>query len=693
MQDQGRRLLIAVVLALGVLFLYNTFSPKQEPPPTANGSASLVSPKPATPGVGVPAGSSAAPAPASAPGSATPGSATPAPAGKPASELPRPPEQTISLPFENFVATFSSYCGGLTSWQLTDKRYEHDETGGQLLPVRTKLTMLNPSGESVKVPDADLANVPECGAFDVNFASSTFVVPPHAVWKGEQLGKTEVRYTYASDQLEIVKTFTVMPDQFLVRMGVQVSVHVPEGTEARQQLAVSVYGFQDPTTIKKSGLWEGIKAWLRGPRRTWVSSTLRDGTIVQTDVEGVLEWPRFEPSIEWTGFEQPYLLDGYAPRLREGERVEKHTRASDGTNGRPRGFMQTDLLFPMTTFKHGDAPLTKEVVGYLGPKNHDDLQEADAAAGFTTGFNKTIDLGWFAFIGRPLLWLLQKFHGVVGNWGLAIILLTFLVKGLTLYWTTRSMRSMKAMAALAPQMKALQAKYADDKQRQQAETMALYKQHNVNPVAGCLPILLQMPIWLALYRMLSSAGELYQRPFILGWIDDLTAPDPFHILPVVLVVTMFVQARLQPASVDSAQQKLLQYGMPLMFGVMSFVFPAGLTIYIFTNTVLSAVHSIYMNKFDKQSLAIAARMKQNQEQAAAATTSGAAKTAANALHGAAKAKRVIDAKATEVVPDDQADDGEDTDEASEETAGAGGSAGSAGSGGARNRPRRKKRRR
>jgi len=146
----------------------------------------------------------------------------------------------------------------------------------------------------------------------------------------------------------------------------------------------------------------------------------------------------------------------------------------------------------MTTFKHGEAPLTKEVVGYLGPKNYDDLQEADAAAGFTTGFNKTIDLGWFAFIGRPLLWLLQKFHGVVGNWGLAIILLTFLVKGLTLFWTTKSMRSMKAMAALGPQMKALQAKYADDKQRQQAETMALYKQHNVNPVAGCLPILLQI---------------------------------------------------------------------------------------------------------------------------------------------------------------------------------------------------------
>jgi YidC/Oxa1 family membrane protein insertase len=263
--------------------------------------------------------------------------------------------------------------------------------------------------------------------------------------------------------------------------------------------------------------------------------------------------------------------------------------------------------------------------------------------------------------------------------------LTFLVKALTLYWTTKSMRSMKAMAALAPQMKILQTKYADDKQRQQAETMALYKQHNVNPVAGCLPILLQMPIWIALYRMLSNAGELYQQPFIPGWIDDLTATDPVYVLPALLVVTMFVQARLQPATADSRQQKFLQYGMPLMFGVMSFFFPSGLTIYIFTNTVLSALHSIYMNKFDKKSLSIAEKLKKNQEAvagAAAGTKSGSGAKDA----GPAKAKRVIDAKATDVSPDDQADDSAEDD---------GAPAGSVGTPNApsRNRPRRKKRRR
>jgi YidC/Oxa1 family membrane protein insertase len=209
------------------------------------------------------------------------------------------------------------------------------------------------------------------------------------------------------------------------------------------------------------------------------------------------------------------------------------------------------------------------------------------------------------------------------------MLLTLLVKGLTIPFTTKSMRSMKAMAVLAPQMKALQEKYKNDRQRLQMETMALYKQHNANPLSGCLPILLQMPIWLALYRMLSSTGELYNQAFIPGWINDLTNSDPWHVLPIVLMATMFAQARLQPMSPDPSQklqQNMMKYGLPLMFGVMSFFFPAGLTLYIFTNTVLSALHSIYMNKFDKKSLALAKKIKEAQEaQAQAKDKASAAK--------------------------------------------------------------------
>ena len=671
MQDQGKRLLLAAGLAIGVILVFQMLGHKDEPPPPAAATAgSQAGPKPVTPQVGVAAGTPVAPA-------AVPGTpaATPA-AGAPVAEAPRAAEQVITLPFPNVIAKFSSYCGGLVSWQLTDKRYEHDATKGELLPARGQMMVKDPSGHPTPVPAEQLTALPDCGAFDVNFASSTYVIPRHAVWTGEKVSDTEVRYTFANDQLEVVKAFALIPEKYLVRMTLKLTVRVPAGTEARQQLAVTVYSYQDPAALD-----EGSS---RVSPRVWGSSTLRDGALYETDVKAVLEWPRFEPAFTFTGFEHPYLLAAYAPR--EGERVEKHTSASDGKNGQPRGFLRTDLLFASAAFKSGDAAVSKEIVGYLGPKNYDNLATADGAAGFPTGFNKVIDLGWFAFLGRPLLWLLKLFQSFVGNWGVSIILLTFLVKALTLYWTTKSMRSMKAMAALAPQMKVLQAKYADDKQRQQTETMALYKEHGVNPVAGCLPILLQMPIWLALYKMLSNAGELYLQPFIPGWINDLTATDHTYVLPAILVATMFAQARLQPATGDSTQQKFMQYGMPLMFGAMSLAFPAGLTLYMFTNTVLSALHSIYMNKFDKKSLVIAAQLKKNQEAAAAAlaTPAGGGKGAPKAAP-VKVAKRVIDAKATEVSPDDSADDSDDPDDEP--------ALGTPGSGAARNRPRRKKRRR
>src|SRR5512140_3813150 len=285
MQDQGKRLLIAVALALGVMLVWNTVFHKDEPPPPTTAGSQVVPPKPVTPQVGVATGGSAAATQPASPSSGTPSSAGTAPVAtaSPVEELPRPPEEKLALSFDNVVATFSSYCGGLTAWQLTDKRYARDATKGELLPARSQMTMTEPSGVRVPVPAAELMNLPDCGAFDVNFASSTFVIPRHAVWKGEQVSKTEVRYTYASPQLEVVKNFTVMPEKYLVRMAVTVNVHVPEGAQAKQQLAVSVYSYQDPAGLKGGSS--------RVSPRVWSSSTMRDGSIVETDVAGVLEWP------------------------------------------------------------------------------------------------------------------------------------------------------------------------------------------------------------------------------------------------------------------------------------------------------------------------------------------------------------------------------------------------------------------
>ena len=408
----------------------------------------------------------------------------------------------------------------------------------------------------------------------------------------------------------------------------------------------------------------------------WESSTYRDGSEVTTGYKDLREGARYEHDIRWTGFEHPFLLVAFAPKPVQGDPVDKHTRAD------PTGLIETDLLYQQKNFQKDSPSISHEIVGYLGPKNIDQLAHVDEVAGFDTGFNTTIDLGWFSFIGKPLLWLLQQFFSVVGNWGIAIIMLTITVKAATLYWTTKSMRSMKAMAALGPQMKALNEKYKGDKQRLQVETMALYKQHEVNPVLGCLPMFAQMPIWIALYRTLQAAGELYRQPFITGWIDDLTARDPYYVLPVALVITMFIQARLQPTNDDPSQkmqQNIMKYGMPIMFGTMSFMFPAGLSLYWMTNTLLTALHSVYMNKFDKKSLAIAAMIKKNKATAAAKPvidvevkeTAKAGKKAASNGSGKStngkngKPKLVLDvpSEPTEAEAGDDAGDGDDSEDA------------------------------
>jgi YidC/Oxa1 family membrane protein insertase len=607
MENQGKRLLLAVGLALLVILGWNMIFPQKKDEP-AKGSA------------GSAAAELAAPV---APGAAAPAPGAP---GKPAAESTRPEEPTplqLSSPGQ-FTATFSKYGGVLSSWELADPRFKtkNEVTKGQLLPKRHEIVATGAFFVCILESECDLAHPPE--------------------WTGTKLGDTQVVFTHESEQYRLEKTFTIVPGEYLVRMKLQVTAKHDQPVQ--QQVAVVVYAEQDPA--KDGGGSSRVAA------RVWSSSTLRDGKIYHTPMKSLIKWPRGEEGIQWTGFEHPYLLAGYAPVRGESERVDKKTWAGAAQGAGADDLMRTDILFPPTLLKANSA-WTGEVVGYLGPKNYKELERADTAAGFSLGFTQTIDFGWFAVIGRPLLWLLLKFQALVGNWGIAIVMLTILVKLATLYWTTKSMRSMKAMAALAPQMKGLQEKYKDDKQRIQVETMALYKQHNVNPIAGCLPIFLQMPIWIALYRMLSSAGELYQEPFIPGWIDDLTNTDPLHILPVVLMVTMFVQARMQPATGDSTQQKFLQYGMPLMFGVMSFFFPSGLTVYIFTNTVLSALHSIYMNKYDRKSLAIVAQMKKNAEAAAAAKNAaaggkGAAAAAAAAAKARPPAKPVIDAESTEV---------------------------------------------
>jgi YidC/Oxa1 family membrane protein insertase len=237
------------------------------------------------------------------------------------------------------------------------------------------------------------------------------------------------------------------------------------------------------------------------------------------------------------------------------------------------------------------APCSSETFAttlFVGPKLQQQLEEIEES------LKLTVDYGWLTIISQPLFWLLSFVYGFVANWGVAIIVVTFLIKLAFYKLTESSGRSMAKMRNLQPRMKALQDRYKDDRQALSQAMMDLYKREKVNPAAGCLPILIQMPFFLAFYWVLLESVEMRQAPFAL-WITDLSTRDPYFILPLIMGVAMFTQQKLNPAPADPVQAKVMQI-MPIMFTVFFAFFPSGLVLYWVTNTLLSIAQQWKVNR-------------------------------------------------------------------------------------------------
>ncbi|MBX3020478.1 MAG: membrane protein insertase YidC [Bdellovibrionales bacterium] len=227
-----------------------------------------------------------------------------------------------------------------------------------------------------------------------------------------------------------------------------------------------------------------------------------------------------------------------------------------------------------------------EYDAFIGPKSYTLLSSIDPLLA------KVVDFGWFNWIARQIFMMLNWFHALVGNWGVAIILLTVVVRILVLPFNVYSYKSMQAMQKIQPLIQGLKEKYKDDQQKQQAEMMKLMRENKVNPVGGCLPIFLQFPIFIALYQVLGHSIELYQAPFGL-WIHDLSLKDPYYILPVLMGITMFIQQKTTPnATMDPAQAKILLM-MPLVFTFFMLSLPSGLTLYMLVGAVFSVAQQTY----------------------------------------------------------------------------------------------------
>jgi YidC/Oxa1 family membrane protein insertase len=219
---------------------------------------------------------------------------------------------------------------------------------------------------------------------------------------------------------------------------------------------------------------------------------------------------------------------------------------------------------------------------YAGPQEHDRLKALEDRA---PGLTLTVDYGWLTVIAAPLFWLLAWIYDWVHNWGVAIIILTIMIKAVFYWPSAASYRSMAKMRVVAPKLQKIKEQYGDDKQRLQQAMMDLYRSEKINPLGGCLPILIQIPVFIALYWVLLGSVELRQAPFAL-WINDLSAPDPYFVLPVLMGISMIIQSRLSPAPPDPVQARIMKI-MPIAFSIFFFFFPAGLVLYWLVNNVLS----------------------------------------------------------------------------------------------------------
>ncbi len=466
---------------------------------------------------------------------------------------PAPVEQDIIVETNAYIAVFTSTGGRLKSFRL--KQYPVTlRPDSPLLEMVTAGTygelpfVLDVSGKDITLSDAALPYVVEGVT-----AGEPFFVPA-----GDD-GELVFRGSLANGA-SFTKTFTFSGEGY----GIELTVAVTQLPFTASALSLS---------------------WLEGSRSEGKSAyydVYGPVALIGRTFEYENSWD-WEPGdaygpgdIRWAGFTNSYFLAGMMPR--DVETAQLFFRDEDGT-------LETRLSTPWS----GQAV---SYTLYLGPKDTTALNAVDPA------FDRAIDFGWSHFIARPLVSLLRLLYGLTGNYGIAIIVLTVLVKLVFFPLSNKSFKSMSAMKKLQPQMERLREQYKDDKQKLNQEMMELYKRYEVNPLGGCIPMIVQLPVFIGLYQGLLYAIELRQAPFF-GWIEDLSQPDrlgalaiPFVDPPGVPVLTllmggsMVIQQMMMPTTGDPIQQKMMLL-MPVIFTVMFINFPAGLVLYWLINNVLS----------------------------------------------------------------------------------------------------------
>ena len=479
-----------------------------------------------------------------------------------------PAARDIRIETPLYTAVINEQGGGFKSFVLKQFRKENEENSGYMELVQTKLPTELPM---IFYPEND-----------VNQVLPLYRADKEKIILEEGSSKTSLTMTAAiAGQMELTRTLVFDPASYMIAVSYQLKNITMNSVTASPALSLANQPFAK--ALKKASavsrfMFSGPVAIVNGELSEVKGKKLDDGP--QT----------LQGDVSWAAYEDNYFICAVIPGG-GGSRIVRMNAVDDT--------VRTIVGEESVTLDPGAQKEFKYDV-YFGPKKLSILNQVNY------NLSKAINFGFFDVLAKPMLWLLNFFHSLIGNYGIAIILLTVLIKGVFWPITQKGMKSMKNMQKLQPKVAKLKEKYKDDAQKMNQEMMALYKTYKVNPLGGCLPMVLQIPFFFALYKVLLMSIELRHAPFML-WINDLSAPDrlwlgfdiPYlHGIPVLTLLmgaSMYLQQKMTPATADPTQAKIMQM-LPIIFTFMFLNFASGLVLYWFVNNLLSMLQQQLINR-------------------------------------------------------------------------------------------------
>ncbi|MHB9099753.1 MAG: membrane protein insertase YidC [Syntrophales bacterium] len=563
-----KRTLLAVVLSIAVIFTYQTFFVK--PPVKPQQTAPIKQDAAVTP-------QAAKPAPPAAQQTAPPSTIqTQQTTGRViGAQAAAGTERDITVETPLYRAVFTTRGAALKSFQLKHYKTALANTD-DLVDIFYRLIgkgKPKPAGQPKLV---ELVHVSEGmpRPLAVSFPDSTVNIPGDGFYeadgstldmtKGADPRKLTFTQTYPGE-LRIDKIFTFHPDKYTFEL--EVRVQNLAAYPLNENGGLTWYQYVDPAAPTDSYGHDGPVSY--------IAKSIDRPVVAKLEADKVLG-----PNVSWGAFESKYFIASMIP---QNPSLTSLKISKDSSN-----LIAVSLKGPANMIPPGQPGVFNYSL-YLGPKDYTILKAQNV------GLENAIDFGnWLKWLAMPLLAALKFFYGYVHNYGIAIIILTILIK--MIFWPlgNKSYKSMKEMQKLQPKMAALREKYKDDKTKLSQESMALYKTHKVNPLGGCLPMVVQIPVFFGLYKCLLYAIELRHSP-LFWWIQDLSAKDPYYITPIIMGATMFMQQKMTPTGADPMQAKIMLF-MPIIFTFMFLNFPSGLVIYWLFNNIISIGQQMYINR-------------------------------------------------------------------------------------------------